>query len=277
MVNQRNSRRTRSNGLADLHPLIRLWVLRLLVPLGGDARGAPRARDYYEAGPVSEGVLRALVSAGNERFDRGQLHAALRRQHAKAERNLHGARPPVDLARNVDRLAELVGLSDLDRRILEFAVLINTETILDDTADRLGHISTPKFFDCLAVLLDAPAAEIRAALSPQGTLAQSGLLTIDRSGLAMMRAKFDLMSETFADLIGEPDVTPESLLKETARIAPPANLSLDDYPHLQGFLALLLPFLKASLDSGRKGVNIFLHGRPGTGKSELSRAVAANY
>ena len=54
MVNQRNSRRTRSNGLADLHPLIRLWVLRLLVPLGGDARGAPRARDYYEAGPVSE-------------------------------------------------------------------------------------------------------------------------------------------------------------------------------------------------------------------------------
>jgi replication-associated recombination protein RarA len=49
---------------------------------------------------------------------------------------------------------------------------------------------------------------------------------------------------------------------------------LDDYTHVEEFLAVLRPYLKLAVASGRKGVNVFLHGSPGTGKSQLAKVLA---
>ena len=71
------------------------------------------------------------------------------------------------------------------------------------------------------------------------------------------------------------DADPVSLLRETITPSQPAQLRLDDYVHLEQDKALLMPYLGHALRSARAGVNVFLHGAPGTGKSEFARALAA--
>lgn len=74
--------------------------------------------------------------------------------------------PPGHLRENIVRLSYLVGLNETDCRILEFAVLIHTEKILDDSADTLGELSSLKMFHVLSVLLDRPEIEVRTSFSP---------------------------------------------------------------------------------------------------------------
>lgn len=56
---------------------------------------------------------------------------------------------PTILRENVGRLSKLVGLSATDCRILEFAVMIRNESLLDETCDRLGnqHAQCPETND----------------------------------------------------------------------------------------------------------------------------------
>jgi transitional endoplasmic reticulum ATPase len=53
-----------------------------------------------------------------------------------------------------------------------------------------------------------------------------------------------------------------------------ASLQYKDYPHLKQSMGYLRAHLRLVLRERRKGVNIYIHGSPGTGKSELSRLLA---
>jgi transitional endoplasmic reticulum ATPase len=70
------------------------------------------------------------------------------------------------------------------------------------------------------------------------------------------------------------EATTLSLLKDTVLPCSPAELSLSDYGHIQSTLDVLTPFLKEAIQTARKGVNIFIHGAPGTGKTQLVKCLA---
>lgn len=262
-----------SNMSLDMPPIIRLWLLRLLVPLGG-------YRDFISPGGFANDTLAEILGLGewidsdSGEFDPGSARAELRKLHQAGERKLRQVSVPACLRENVARLSALVGLSDVDCRILEFSVLIQTERLLDDTADGLGQLSSVKVFHALSVLLDLPEIEIRASLNIQGALAKSGLVSVDRSGNSTLSGKLDLLSESFADHIFSSEADPVSLLRDTVAPGSPAQLGIADYDHIAPSLSILRPYLATSIATGRQGVNIFLHGVPGTGKSELARALA---
>lgn len=259
----------------DLPPVIRLWLLRLLVPLGGH-------QEFVQRGGFSNDTLAQLLGLGawldpdSDEFHAKAVRAALRKQHQEAEDEYRDAGLPACLANNIARLAGLVGLSDVDCRILAFAVMLKNERLLDDTADLLGQLSSAKVLHVLAALLDLPDAQVRDALRTQGVLAQSGLVAVDRGSSSTLSSKLELLSDSFADHIVSSDADPIALLRDTVAQAEPAQLTLDDYAHLADSLAVLRPYLRHALASGRKGVNIFVHGAPGTGKSQLAKALAAD-
>lgn len=254
-------------------PLLRLWLLRLLVPLGGHR--ALIAMDGFTNDSLAEAVgLGHWIEPVEDTFDPKTVRAELRQLHRDAEARDKKAAPASCLRANVERLAALLGLGATDCRVLEFAVSIHNERLLDDTADWLGPVSSAKLFSVLATTLDLPEADIRSSLSAHGTLTISGLITVDRSGAAVLRGKLDLLAEDFADLMTSTDADPISLLRGTVSAAGPAHLGLDDFDHVRPTLDIVRPYLRGALAQQRRGVNIFLHGAPGTGKSQLARVLA---
>lgn len=257
----------------DPDPIILLWLLRILVPLGGH-------REFVRSHGFNNDTLAEVIGLGHwidpspNDFDLKAVQSELRLLHQKAEKQWAKAPLPACLRNNVGQLSDLVGLSTTDCRILEFAVSIHNERLLDDTADWLGQISSVKVFHALSAILNLPEPEIRASLSAQGTLARSGLVSVDRSGTSTLRGKLALLSDGFADLMASSEADPISLLRGTVSAAGPAQLKLADYSHINASLEILRPYLRHAATSGRRGVNIFLHGAPGTGKSQLARALA---
>jgi hypothetical protein len=258
---------------AQLIPIVRLWLLRILVPLGAQ-------REFVgEHGFANETLGEALglgkwIDSDEQEFQARAVRSELRRMHAAAERRQAHALAPATLTANSGRLAALVGLSETDRRVLEFAALIHNERLLDDAADWLGPLSSAKVFYALSMILKLPERDIRVVLGPQGPLARSGLVSLDRHGTNFLRCKLDLLSENFADHIFSSEADPVTLLRETVAPSAAAQLKAQDYEHVRSVLDILRPYLRHSLANGRRGVNVFLHGEPGTGKSELARLMA---
>lgn len=268
---RRRSRYT-ANAVAP-DPIILLWLLRILVPLGAH-------REFLRPDGFNNDALAEVIGLGHwidpsaDDFDPKAVQSELRLLYQKAEKQWARATPPACLRHNIGQLSDLVGLSTTDCRILEFAVSIHNERILDDTTDWLGLISSVKVFHVLSVILNLPEPEIRSSLSAQGILARSGLATVDRCGTNALSRKLDLLSVEFADLMASSEADPINLLRGTLSAASPAQLHLADYGHISPSLEILRPYLRQAAITGRRGVNIFLHGAPGTGKSQLARVLA---
>ena len=257
-----------------LSPLLRLWILRLLMGMNCH-RKFVRFRDFADDDIAAALGLRKFISPVSGSFDRKSVMAELAARHQGAEAKRASTRPPAILARNVKRLAKMLELTPVDCRVLEFAVLISNEEILDNVCDLLGHsLTTTRVIRVLSRLLDLPADRVAESLSPQGLLSRSGILSINRNGGGTVRSKLDLLSSAFADRMLASDADPIDLLRGTVALASDPELELADFGHLGASLEILQPYLRLALSEGRRGVNIFLHGPPGTGKSQLARRLA---
>lgn len=258
----------------EITSIAELWMLCILVPLGGH-------KVLVNRGSFSDDAVARVVGAGawldddDREFDAAAIRLELRDRYHAAEALSHKLAVPPTLHANMVRLASLVGLSEADCRILEFAAMIHQDRVLDDCADTLGQMNSLKVTDMLARLLQLDPVEVRISLGPHGVLARSGLLSVDRGGTGYLRGKLDVLSSSFADNILACEADPLALLRETICPSAPARLTLDDYAHVGQALAILLPYLRQATAQAQTGVNIFVHGLPGTGKSELSRALAA--
>lgn len=256
-----------------LLPIVRLWLLRLLVPLGGH-------KDFVASHGFANDELAAALGLeewldpDGPSYDQHAIRKTLWKEHAEAERHARRAAIPKVLRANTTRLANLVGLSKTDCRILEFAVLIHNERLLDDAADLLGGLSSAKTFRVLADLLDLPERAVRNALSSNGLLARSGLLTLYRRGHDLLRAKLDLLSDDFGDQLFTCEADPVELVHDMIAPSRSPTLTLENYTHITAFLDVLRPYLEHAVATHRPGVNVFVYGPPGTGKTELARLMA---
>jgi AAA+ superfamily predicted ATPase len=260
----------------DRLPIVELWVMRMLVPLG--AHRAFITRTEFSDESVAEKLgLGHWIDAPDREFDPKAIRIALRERHRQLEQSCCDITMPACLNSNIERLVSLMGLSEIDRRILEFTVLIHTDRLLDDAADLIGILTSAKVCRALAGILNLPVNAVRSALSMQGVLAQSGLVSLSRNNLGSLKNKIDPLSGSFPDAMMTADIDPVHLLRGTIMPSTAARLGLADYAHISSTLSVLRPYLKSAIASGRPGVNIFLHGQPGTGKSQLVKALAKTF
>ena len=257
-----------------IDPLVRLWILRILVPLGAHKEFI-RGHGFANDGLAEQLGFAHWLDPDVVAFMPGSVLKELRRQHQQAESEQAQAVMPEVLAHNLALLAELLGLSEVDQKLLGFAVMLHNDRLLDDVADWLGHLASGKAVQMLSVLLGLPETDLRDSLSPKGLLARAGLLSLDRNCVCTLRGKLDLLSSSFGDrLLWVPFEDPTDALLGAVQTAPEAGLNLKDFDHLQEPLRVLTAYLRAALQTRRMGVNICFYGPPGTGKTQLARALA---
>lgn len=249
--------------------LIRLWVLRLLVPLGGH-------REFLAMfGYQNDHLAHYLgLPPGNQEFDIKVAMAELRKKHAQAERRCNSGALPETLVRNIARYSDLMGWSKADEAVIAFTVLMETDPRLETACGSIENVTTAKLIDVLSGVLDIDREEIRNSVLPKSGLCESGFIKVEMSATRSLVRKLAMLSDETSDRLRYMDGDPFELLRDVIIPAASPELGLDDFAQVKPTLDVLQPYLARSIDGKASGVNVFIHGAPGTGKTQLALALA---
>ena len=173
------------------------------------------------------------------------------------------------LGENLDRLRQHLKLSTEEIQILCYLCIAETFNEFQILTDLLDHRSSRSAASQIAECLQLPLRSVLDSLKRDGKLLQSGLICRRRSRRGAF--SFDLTSDELTHQLIEEEFDPCDLTSYFGTRGQRPILELSDFGHLSPTLELLVPYLKKCLATHRKGVNIFIHGIPGTGKSELAR------
>lgn len=248
----------------EYRALISLWAVRMLA----------LSRPDPEAWLDEEGILTA---AGLEYLKGRQLTGAeaveaLRQRSAELERQ--AGRRDGHLIQNIDRLAELVGFTPIDKEILTFLVLLHTQPNLRECAGWLGGLSPSTLSEVMAEILGLDRAAVRRALKEDGSLCASGIMRVDRAETEL-GDMLDLLDGLDTALLGD-TIDSGPLFQAHFAPASPSSLTLDDFPHLREEASLLKSILAGAMSQGVRGVNILIYGETGAGKTEFAKTLAAS-
>lgn len=182
---------------------------------------------------------------------------------------------PATLEKNIKNLTKIVALSKVEQSILALSVLVHAEPVLERAVDLMGSdLSGFSLQRPLAAILQVTEQEVQEALSRDGRLFQSGLLTIELRGRYDLKQLLDLLTPTFHSRMVVPQTDIRNLVSGFVNPATKANLTLDSFSHMAKLAPIVREHLQQSVLRGRSGVNLLIYGPPGTGKSQFARAIA---
>lgn len=176
---------------------------------------------------------------------------------------------------NLRLLSEVLGLSEAEEAVLTFASALS---LFPPFAEGMGEYGlAPQGRQLLArimaLLLDQDEQELLTAMRSDGVLQETGLVVVLDDGF-QLTDKITLMSGMERILL-QPGLTREGLMGHFLQPCSPNGLGLGDFPHLEKHGQMLVAYLGAAIRERRSGVNVFLHGPPGSGKTEFAKALAA--
>lgn len=181
--------------------------------------------------------------------------------------------PP--LWRNLRHLRQSFGLNAIELDLIAFRAMLRLHPGFGELAENYVCKCTDfTYHRRLAAVLKVPARKVETALDPDARLVQSGLVSVQEGVLGPLEDRLRLAPGLISNLV-KPCKSAEDLMASLLPRKRKPRLSLDDYPHLRDEIVLLRDSLKRCPSARRSSTNILLHGRPGTGKSELAAALAA--
>ena len=244
--------------------VLRATVLRLVGPMEAgrlDLLAKGLIHWFFEHG----------VQIGLETTDFRALHDDDKARAAELQGMLDGLRAlptrvtPTALDRRLDWLADALGLDAVDRALAATYARVSMFEPWRDLLDALGlsRWLEPK---AAAALIGLAPDEAEERLEPGSPLFRFGLLTADHDG--------DRRINPFLRRVARmATVDRDALTRRMLPPAEPSTLTWEDFAHLGPLRDVSLAAVAAAAREGR-GVNLLLHGRPGTGKTEFARALA---
>lgn len=247
------------------------WMLELLVPLGAH-KDLILEHLCREDEVLHELGLSHFVDAIP--FNPVEIRTALFDLYkAVSDKPIPQIPRSTQLAKNIQWLADAIGLNRVEQDILHFRVIISRHLPLRDCANNLG-VGIDQLFavNLLSKLLDASELEIEIALQPRAKLIRTGLISV-MPKLALLVDKIEIMPGLADSLFGHHH-DPYKLFQNNFIQAAASKLTEDDYPHLKEDISLLRNYLLEAINTNRPGVNVLIYGTPGSGKTEFVKMLA---
>lgn len=246
---------------------LELWLLRLLVHADAGRRWMERR------GELGDELLETIGLRGLSvtRLGRDKVLTRLASRLRTVEKA--ASREGEPLFANLERLAAAIGLSEGEKEVLGFAVAMKACEPLEEAFDVLKLSSARRIARVVGTVLGQDPEAIRAALGRSGILQQSGLLRLHWVDRFRRETCLELM-DGLEDLLMREHEGPDELLEHFFRRSRPAALARADFPHVEADFDVLCRLLGAAARARTRGVNVLLHGGPGTGKTELARTLA---
>jgi transitional endoplasmic reticulum ATPase len=242
-----------------------LWVLRLLVHGHRHSRScAPTLADPDTAEELG--------------LDAKELDALsppmLRRRLVERLQQLEACdRAPDTICQNTRWLAEWLLLSEAEREVLAFATTVETSEVLEACTKPFLRLSSTRVIQLLATVVGQPVDAVRSSLSPSARLVRSGVLQF-RPGQDYRHDSWIGVAHAFISHFAAHYEHPAELFAALCPLASKPEMSLAAFGHLSSDLDLLLCLLRGATAARTVGINILVHGPPGSGKSQLVRSLA---
>jgi len=174
------------------------------------------------------------------------------------------------LLRNADLLARRLQLTTVERDLVVLSVMQHR---LRWFGSLFSYASPDGFMELIertACALAVEVPEVKRALRRDGVLRTSQLVDFSRCG---DHAAAFVPASALVEALSSAGLSARALMRYFVREAPPTRLVSEDFAYIGTDVSALTSLLRGALRRRAKGVNILLHGKPGTGKTELARVV----
>jgi hypothetical protein len=98
------------------------------------------------------------------------------------------------LVRNIEWLAKQITLTDDEKTILLFCVMVRQNLFLGQAICALGMLSTARALSVLSILLEIPLPRVHKAMSEDSGLIRSGMINIDENSNFDFNNKVEMLN-----------------------------------------------------------------------------------
>jgi transitional endoplasmic reticulum ATPase len=258
---------------SDLDPQAALWIARL-------ASIYTAAFHQFNDGMYVEELRKLIgISPTEGKISKAALIPLLKQRAVELEQQLPARKTA--LTRNVEMVAELLELDELQSRIIVFAAQSSQHSYLAEVLSNIHTGSRDAITKLLSFVLSIRESDIRKALRPDGNLLATRIVSIVRSNhgrgleVEVPVQLRDALFVTANDM--------QVLMSSFLETSPQPLLQADAFEHLTKETELLTAYLASASNSTSRsgshkttGINILIYGPPGTGKTEYVRWLASH-